>query len=1428
MRQANPAVVEAVAAASRAGAANLPGAIAAGRLINVAAGLLISVAAGLLINVAAGLLITAAAEPARAAGDVPWSLIESSERGVVLAVQVPEPVWVAAEGGAGRIEVPGFDGWGLAGDRVVPVLNLRVALPPDADIAVGAEAFDPLPLGHALTELVAVDAPTGDPDPYSRADPDGFVRYGRPGWGATQRMLDLAVHPVCPDERGWLRAPRALRITITFTPPAQPAAPGGPADPAGSLRTRAPDRADGWAPLLDRLVVNPASAGEWRRAPTAARGAAKAGDGLGNATTWVRIEIERRGFYVITGDDLAGLGFEPALVDLGRLRLFCAPAGELPEGVLGELLPDWLQPCALWVVDDGDGLWDEATRVYFLGNGPDGWRDDLGLPTLAGDRYYAHPYASSFTYWLTWNGEFSTEPPWMEERAAVPAAGATLLASARARLHLEENSVYDPRPRVADLPWERFLWVDLTGVPSKVDFTLPHLVPGTAATVRLLAWGRNAVSDSYVDHNLLVEAQIGPLTSSPPRIPLGTLAWDGYERGLLDAQVTANASQMRVWASIPARVDAQGKPITDASYLAWIECEYERDLIMRGDSLEFFVTAGEAVGSAWRITELATPEGWLLLDASDARAPVRLVPRYVQEGAAHAAEFSLTPAGATARIVMLKLADAAAPARLSVPEWRASPVGAPLLRERTEAVDYVIIAPRQFAAAAQELAAYRARRFYGPAGDAPQAARVALVDVQQIFDEFSGGQRDPVALRNFVRHAWLNWKGESSGPTFSHLTLLGNAHYDPRGYLGLGATDHVPGYLYYNFSYTTDPQWRPEHFGDDWFGMLDGPTDLWLDLALGRLPVMSASEATGVVRKLIRYDENPPQGAWRSRVLLAADDICQSYNSDQLGWLHVQQTEQLADDLVPRDADIVKLYMIEYGSRCIYDRKPEAARDLLADLNDGVLWFNFTGHGSEVQLADERLLETRSLGSLANGEKLFFFLTASCAVGKFAHGGDGLGVAAVRMADGGAVGAFSASGLAGAGSNGLLNRRVVSRVFPDGTLLKPIALGPAVWAAKTAEYNDRRYNLLGDPATRLATPKLGVALTLEQGGQVVSDTLARGMVTVLKGQVRDCLGDPVPGFTGQVAIEIRDSDVQRRPASVSIDYGLPGALIFSTELPVSGGAFTTEFFVPTALLSGDRGPARIYAYASQTEGDGFDACGSSHELVIGEAGGPLTDTTPPRIDLSWEDPAAPPQAGSRIAATLSDSSGLYVAALTPSRAVTVAILDEEDRFLAAADVSSQLRFASDFRTGVLTYALPAGLPNGQPLRLVLEASDNVMNRQRAELAFQLSAGAGGRLLETVYAMPNPVDRETHFLVELARSADVEITIYTATGRAVRRLGESGLSRERGRRIGLAWDGRDDDGDRLANGVYFYRVVAREPGGGRDERVERLVVFREAP
>jgi len=70
-----------------------------------------------------------------------------------------------------------------------------------------------------------------------------------------------------------------------------------------------------------------------------------------------------------------------------------------------------------------------------------------------------------------------------------------------------------------------------------------------------------------------------------------------------------------------------------------------------------------------------------------------------------------------------------------------------------------------------------------------------------------------------------------------------------------------------------------------------------------------------------------------------------------------------------------------------------------------------------------------------------------------------------------------------------------------------------------------------------------------------------------------------------------------------------------------------------------------------------------------------------------------------------------------------------------------------------------------------------------------------------------------------------VTIYTVTGHRILRLSGGMLTPLRAREVGIAWDGRDEDGDPVANGLYFYRARATDDSGRREERIERLVVLR---
>ena len=75
--------------------------------------------------------------------------------------------------------------------------------------------------------------------------------------------------------------------------------------------------------------------------------------------------------------------------------------------------------------------------------------------------------------------------------------------------------------------------------------------------------------------------------------------------------------------------------------------------------------------------------------------------------------------------------------------------------------------------------------------------------------------------------------------------------------------------------------------------------------------------------------------------------------------------------------------------------------------------------------------------------------------------------------------------------------------------------------------------------------------------------------------------------------------------------------------------------------------------------------------------------------------------------------------------------------------------------------------------------------------------------------PNPFNPETWIPYQLANPAEVVLTIHDKKGQAVRTLevGPQPVGAYRSRERAVYWDGRNQQGESVANGVYFYRLTA---------------------
>jgi hypothetical protein len=358
------------------------------------------------------------------------------------------------------------------------------------------------------------------------------------------------------------------------------------------------------------------------------------------------------------------------------------------------------------------------------------------------------------------------------------------------------------------------------------------------------------------------------------------------------------------------------------------------------------------------------------------------------------------------------------------------------LRATSNRADYVVIVHADLLSAVQPLVAHRQG----------QGLAVAVVDVQDVYDEFAGGLLDPEAIREFVAYAYAEWR---LAPTY--VLLVGDGSYDALDHSGYGAVNYVPPYLD-----MVDPWWG-ETAADNRYAAISGADPL-PDVFLGRLPVSSSAEAAMVVHKILQYERDPIYGDWNARHVFVAD------NPDAAG-----DYDDMLDAVY--DAHVASPWI---GSKIYLGvLSAEAARQqTLGAWHRGALLISFAGHSSWHQWAEEALLDIHDVDYLWNDRQWPVVLSMTCFTGYFQHPEYGtLDEELLRLDGGGAVATWSPSGLGAAEGHDVLFQGFYDAVFTDGES----ELGPSISAAKLDLYAQApehadlldTYHLFGDPAMAL-------------------------------------------------------------------------------------------------------------------------------------------------------------------------------------------------------------------------------------------------------------------------------------------------------------------------------------------------------------------------
>jgi len=336
--------------------------------------------------------------------------------------------------------------------------------------------------------------------------------------------------------------------------------------------------------------------------------------------------------------------------------------------------------------------------------------------------------------------------------------------------------------------------------------------------------------------------------------------------------------------------------------------------------------------------------------------------------------------------------------------------------------DFVIITPVELAAAAERLKALRQS----------QGLATAVVAIEDIYDEFSFGEKSPFAVRDFLALMKVSRK---KGPRF--VLLAGDASYDPKNYLGAGDNDLVPTRLIETEAMETA--------SDDWFSDFDN--DGIADIATGRLPARTAEAAARMVHKIIAYE-----GAGQSKRTAGLTD-----RSDGFDFETPNQT------LASRVATNLRVTQINRDRLTDADAK----QSLIDDLRHRPLLVNYAGHGSATQWRGGLLASDD--GPALNNEHLPLFVMMTCLNGYFHDANiDSLGESLLKPS-GGAAAVWASTGMCLPEGQALMNQDMYRHMFSfvNG---RRVTLGEAAMRSKSSmpDIDVRRtWVLLGDPCMRL-------------------------------------------------------------------------------------------------------------------------------------------------------------------------------------------------------------------------------------------------------------------------------------------------------------------------------------------------------------------------
>ncbi len=859
---------------------------------------------------------------------------------------------------------------------------------------------------------------------------------------------------------------------------------------------------------------------------------------------------------------------------------------------------------------------------------------------------------------------------------------------------------------------------------------------------------------------------------------------------------------------------------------------------------EFMISNAENISSVWNVTD-----------------PFNITERLNNSGVGNSKESAFSvkvDSGIESKFLALDERDFYSPIRLQNSNVFNQDLKGNVFRNGSQnnfqgEIDYLIITRSDFVDSANRLANFRRKQ---------DGFNVKVVTVDQIYNEFSTGQQDITAIRNFVKYIYDN--ANSAEGRLKYLCVIGDGSYDYKDRIE-DNTNIVPLYFAEN-----SINFATSYSTDDYYGIMgdnegDNLRSDLLDIAVGRIIAPTPDVANDMIDKIVRYYNQSSYGTWRNNFLFVADDVDDVIDASlelKLDFVAEQMKAKLPNANIRKIfTDAFEQELTSAGARYF-----QAQQNLLNAFEAGSAYINYFGHGGEEGLSSEFIFRATDAQELTNRDRLTVFTTLTCELTRFDNPSrETAGEFLYWNKNGGAVAMLTTIRNLFVSTGLDLNPVLADALFDDSQNAIPI--GEALRVAKNnlVSRGDNRLTVfcIGDPALKISFPKPEVVLTKINDIQAFNfNGSLRALDKVkLSGIVVDANNasqNPLENFNGEIGVTLFDKDEQRetlandgtfscleinsntgevtprnfRVCSTSSDNKLftlkfenIGNQVFNGRATVGKGVFDIEF-VLSRNVQLPVGEGRIGFYA-QNQTVLEDQSGSAKVMIGGLNTEAPTDNEKPLINLflnneNFLDGQLVNNTPVLIA-RLSDANGINTAGGVGHDIVAVVDGDETNPIRLNDFYTTEL---NDSARGIINFRLKS-LSEGQHT-LSLRASDVYNNVAFEQITFQVG-GEDDFTISEVLNYPNPFVNYTEFWFNHTGPSqdvlEVMVRVMTITGKVVTTKFATLSGNTNSYRGDITWDGKDDFGNNVGKGVYLYNIVIKSTLTNKTvSKLEKLVVL----